>query len=95
MGPDQADALDEIGLVDHRVQRLAGLHQGGAGDLAHAAEVLLVPEQVVVEEQLGRKSLDQLAVGVDEQLPVTVELVDAAHPLGELVRVGAALGELN
>ena len=59
------------------------------------AEVLLVPEHVVVEEELAREPVRQRAVREDEQLPVAVQLLGAAHRLSELESVRAALRELK
>jgi hypothetical protein len=57
--------------------------------------VLLVPKQIVVQEQLAREPGDQRRVGIHEQLPVGAEIVQSAHRLRDSVAVRTALGQVK
>lgn len=89
------DALHQVRVVDHRVKDAGTNQDRRARHLARAAEVLLVPDEVVVEEERPGKVLHEPRVGVEKQLPVAVEVPLAAHALGDPVSVRTALGKLK
>ena len=90
-----ADALHDVGDVHHRPEDLAVEDDVGGRDLARQAEVLLVPDEVVVEEELGRELGEQRRVRVEHELAQAVGRRLPEHPLGELVAVGPRLREVQ
>ena len=90
-----ADSLDQISLVKHRIRDLAVGQDRRRRHLAGPSELLLVPDEVVVEEQLRGELLDQSSLGVDEQLRVRADVLHAQHLASHLVPVGPALGEVT
>src|SRR5688572_14999662 len=84
-----ADALDEVRDVRHRPHLLPGDDDVRVRQVPGQAEVLPVPDEIVVEEEIGREISQQRLVGEQHDLPHRGGLANAAHPLRELVPVRA------
>ena len=66
------DSLNDIRNMNHRIHTAPSHNQIGARDLAGPAEVLTMPDEIMIEEQLGRKFSGDRRVGVENDFPTAV-----------------------
>jgi hypothetical protein len=83
--------LNDVGDVHHREHVATACYEVGGRNLSRQSELLLVPDNVVVEKDILREFTRKQRLGMNDYFPHLVRRYVTAHPARDLEAVRSAL----
>ena len=88
------NALNEIGDAIQAVENVSIPEKIGERNVSRLAELLAVPDEIVVQEDFRWEMLDRRRLGEQQQFHASVQTLAAAHAVRQIQRIRPAFGQV-